>query len=457
MIIQPSEIVKAITHINTLASIDKKPNGIAFNIKDDSIDIYYNFSDKEVLVNIPATIGEAEHKGIVVFDYKRLLDTVNSCKDTGNIKTKDVEFVLSTNPDGSGRAEVKVTKTLLQSNGEETFETTVAQNTYDLSWTAVDKLPVSQKNLSRHIYTDMFEDGGTTWGVEVFSRMVDGVTSGGGDAKIVYLSAKNNGAFVVNTGSMLFTPCEDKVDVTIPFNLVLLKSVVQVLKGTGADGFELKVVYNEERKPYACLFYLADRSLSIYTAIVGASQSHIASISRYVGTEYTSFNVNLLSEVVADSLKAVYSMNNAADCRVAIIKNDENNYDFRLSAENSGASVKNSYTIHCAGFTSREEPAANENGEVYKFSVNTKLLLDVISRNRNNYIGFDFHLGESGVDVLRVGCINYEAGQKAMQERLHTIKEQQNLIELPAPTVEDRLAIRKEYLETCCYLAVTSK
>lgn len=410
MFIKADELSKAISRVSTLASLDKNPPGILFNIQDNKIDIYYFFLNKAIINTVSASVAPEEIHGKVVFDYEKLVNVIGYCKSSGNIKVGNLELNLTTNPDGSGTAKMIVVKKV---NRGETDEV-IASNTYDLAWTPIEKVSIKQKSLSIMACEDMFNEvGADIWNIKEFTGTLSKAVNG--NAKVVYLSQKFGGAFAVNDNSTVFIRTEAQVNKSIQFNSNEVKAINSILDSLGIETININTIINDAGKIFAYIFFTEDKTFSMYISAASSVQSHLNSIMHYVGTKYNTYNFNILTEVLVDTLKAVSNLNASLDGILTFKMDETGKIRATITAEDTNASVKNTYNIVCDGFNSLQQ--VNPGDNIISMKLNVKLLLDILNANRETYTAFDIYVNpvdNSNRLILRIGFIDDDLTTKAI-------------------------------------------
>ena len=449
MFINAAALSSALSNISAMASLDKSQPGILFNIKDDSVDVYYNSQSKAIIETIPAIVEEDDIKGKIVFDYKRLTDTINHCKTSGRVIVEQVEFKLVKNTAGPGTAKIHVVKTMQTSDGETTSTEVVSTNSYELSWWGTDALTIQQRILNNPACENMFpEDDAMTIDTPDFVSMINEACSG--DAKVIYFSPKYNGAFSVNTNSCVMVKNESKITKIIPLQTASAKAIGSIFNSSGVKEIYINTLLDDKGRPFACLFFNAEHTLSIYMSASQIANPHLMSISRYVGMDYKSYQINLMTDVLKDTLQSIVSLSTATDGYLEFVNDPDvdGQVNLIMTAENTGSSVNNIYRLRCNTFNTQREQ--NENDTTwFKVPVNTKQFLDIIKNNKEEFTGLDF-FEENGAMFLRIGFVNLARAQRARDE----YRVEKNFTEDQRMTLEDKLDLRERYVDTSYFITV---
>lgn len=410
MFINADELNLAINRISNIASLDKKQPGILFNIFDDHIDVYYNYIERAIINTVRASVSPDEIHGKVVFDYKRITDILKNCKSSGIIKVGNIELTLKTNPDGTGTANISVVKKIDRTDGNgKLIQEPVSTNTYDLSWTPVEKLTISQKILNNPACEDMFsESESVVWDKADFINIMSNVS--GGDAKTIYLSKKYNGAFAVNTNNSVLANYDGQIEKSMQFSTNEIKAIISILGSLNVDQVKMNTIINAEGKPFANLIFTEDHTLSIYSKSLASSPVHISTINKYTGINYKMYNFTILNEILSSNLKDMLDVIDSENGIIDFRRYKDGKVVAIFKADNTGASVSNTYEIVCDSFNSMEELGDINNADsvsIISIKTNLKVLYSIVSKNKFNNIAFDVAVNSSNDNVnVRIGFID---------------------------------------------------
>lgn len=446
MFISAEHIIKAMSFVGSLASLDKNQPGIAFDIGNDSIVVNYNTNDKAIVYTIPASIGEDDIKGKVIFDYQRLIDTLNAAKPSGMIKTNDIEIKLSNKPDGSGIANIRIVKVIdNSSDGEETTSRVVSANNHQLSWWSENNATIKQKVLTKPICENLFdEENAETWDKDDLLGTLNSVNNG--DAKVVYMYPSIGGAFESNTNSLVYAKSKHSPEKQIVLNTAIIPSLSTIFSDT--DEIMVNNLDNNG-SAYAYIFFTPDHKISVYTKAGNKSQTHNARMKQLGKIEYRDAQASFITDVIKDILKSAVSINTAANAEITFVKS-EDGVDMVITAENSGASVNNSYNIKCTSFNTKLDVDENSD-KIMSFSVNLKQFYDEVSKNKENYTALDFFVGPDRT-FMRVGFFDIEEANSVKNKLIEKKRAEQGDTEAIRLSSDDKMIMRDDYIKTFIYI-----
>ena len=447
MFIKSTDLSNAMSYIGVIAALDKTQPGILFDIKENEVDIYYNSGSRAIITTVSAVVdAEKDILGKVVFDYKRMTDTLSCCKASGSIKIDNVEFILNRNPSGPGTAKVNVVKMIDQDDGKGgVTEAVVANNSYELAWWDESNISMSQKLLLNPACDNMFNEADAQVFEETdLNNMISEACSG--DAKVVYFSPKYNGVFAVNTASNVLVKSEGKVDKIIPLQTNAAKAMISVFHSIPTKEVYVNTMLDDKGRPFACLMFNMDAKISIYMAASLITGTHLTSIGRYNGMGYDTYQINLGTEILKDTLKSVVSLS-GPNGTIEFV-NGESGVEAVITAENTGASVSNTYRIRCYSFnTLGSKPETSETW--LKLPINNKLILDILANNKNELTAFDIQ-EENGAYFLRIGYVDKEKAKEVVAK----YKKDNHIDDKEKLSIEAKLALRGDYLMTNYFVAV---
>ena len=213
---------------------------------------------------------------------------------------------------------------------------------------------------------------------------------------------------------------------------------------------EVTVLFNtllsDSGKQFAYLIFTPDHRCGIFMAAADKVNTHMTEISRYLGIKYNTFNFTIVTEILNDTLKSVNNLNASNDISISFMKKESGEIVAEIKAEDSGASVKNKYSLVCTSFNSLQQV---EPGQVIMtIHPDKKALLNITKNNKNSYTALDAFISDNGNITIRIGFVSDEKAVEATQSYM-----QEHSIEGRKLTVEEKLEIRDKYLETCYYMA----
>jgi hypothetical protein len=434
MFIKSQDLIKAISKISYIASLDKKQPGILLDVHNDTVDVYYNSNYKAVITTIPAVVEEGEYHGKAIFDYGKLTSVTDVCKGSGEIRVDDVEIVLNVNPDGSGIADFNVTQLITIASDDESFDRVVGSNTYKLSWWSEEKATTKQRALLQ---------SADSWSAEKLSNMLKTVTDS--DARVVYVSSHYQGAFSVNTHSAVLSNTDNVFNKSFQIPSSSAKAITSILGAIESDDIFVGVIDDAEGNPFAILVFDSDKTTSVYMSICEKSGAHLRSIQRCHEFGYDDYQFVIRTSVLQSSLKAAIGVEGGVNCKLEFVQ-DEDGIECIITAVNTGSSTDNTYRITCDGFNSGIADEFDD-GPIIVLNANLKIISDIVSKNKNAFTGFDIQSGENNKSYIRIGFLDLAKAGAARAAYM----ESKGIEEM---TTADKLAIRKDYIDGCYYMTL---
>lgn len=458
MFINSDELNKAVDHISLVASMDKAQPGILFDIMDDSIEVYYNTQQKAIKKTISAVVEPDETHGKVIFDYKRFIDTISTCKSSGDIKVGDIELTLATNANmtsagGSGIATLRVVKTMEMATGPDTVEDKVVSTTsHELSWWLPNDLSTKQKILTQPACDDMFKEvDAESWDKDELCKSFADVSTG--DAKVVYVTSKYEGMFAANTNSLVYVKTKTAPGRVMQLQTSCVKALIGIFNSIDSDEVMVNTINGADGKLFACLFFTPDHKTSVYLAATTLISAQVSGLARYHEISYTSYQASMVNSVVKDILKSAVSLSASTKGTIKFAPAEDGGVDAVIVAENTGASVSNTYNIRCTAFNSGT-PIDEHETLIFSLSTDLKLLLDIVNSNKLGYVGFDIFKDEKRA-YLRVGFFSQEDSYEVTKAMIEAKKQVQESNGIEGPIVldeSDKMDIRDDYISTCYYI-----
>lgn len=454
MFIKASDLNGAIDYISSVASLDKNNPGILFDIKDGEVTLFYSSGERAIQHTIPAGVDADEYHGKAIFEYQRLVDTLATSRTSGSIKVDDIEFKLSTNPDGSGKAVITIVKMVeLAGESGDSEPRIVSVNTHDLGWWNPENVTMRAKVLLNPICEDLFdENNAEVWDASEFLTMLSDVNYG--DSKIAYVNAAIHGAFESNTASLVHVKSQTEHQQNLSLNTNIIPALSTIFKQTETGNIVVNILYDDNNKPFAYIMFTEDHKTSVYMKAGAIVKLHGSRMSTYKQMKYTDYQASILTEVIKDGLKSAVSINASAKGVIKFVRTEDGTVDMVVSAENSGASINNTYNLRCTSFNSTREDDENSDS-IFEFSVTLKNLYDEINHNRFGYTALDFEVGPDGRKYLRIGFFDLEDAHEYKTKFMETkAKEaQESGSDEPAVyTKGDKMEARNFYMRTFVYI-----
>lgn len=452
MRIDANEFAKAIGKVAMIAGLDKKQPGVMMYIADSSVELYYSSLQKAISIRVPAAPDEEEIGKRVVFDYKQLEDNMKNWVDSGRLSVEDLEmkFVKASGLGDKEIAVVKVTKYVNIINGDEVVKRKASNFDCKLQVASVEQLSVSQRVLAVPICEDMFpSNGADTMNIKELKEIV--AVASGNDAKTLYFSANRNGLFASSTNSSVVIKADSEITKTYVLNSNMAKAMVSVFDSVKDADELLMNTIEVDGTTKACLFFLEDESLSVYLAVAATVNANIQSVKRFTSYPYTYFHLDIMTEPMKDMVKAASILNGGAKGKIGVYYDEvEGTYKIKCTAENSGKSISNEYSVDCSLKTTLSGVELNPKDTV-GFTVDLNQFLSIINMCKTDNMCIDIaRLNDENL-ALRIGFLEMETARAALQEFKAEHEEGYKL------TVEDKMNLRDKYLVTSFYTVVNQK
>lgn len=430
MIVNIKEITSALSKISALTVGDKTIPGVLLDIQDDSLNICYSDGRKSVIEKITAIVNEEDKKGQVVVNFQRLLDIISSCQPSGKIITDDIHMTFVDDTLLKIRAEKKISQNV--GEDEEPVYKVCSIFEQSIGWVpAGSSLKVSI--LSRMNYNDIFNaEVVDTWDVSTFRAMLDKTSTE--KSRIVYVSPKNQCAFVSNMAYLSEVPVVDANNYIIIITSAMAKAISDILGKTSANQVH---IHSIDRK-YLCV-YTDDEKVGIWTEMSNASDIHLTTLGRYQSKGYRGYQLTFIREILKNVVDAAI---NADKSDKTVLKFGDSKIEtgakeLRITSSNTNASISNSYEVVCTDCIGESDDI-----ESLELPISLKVLSDMLNKCSTDYVGIDIDDDGTDTKCIRVSEIN-------MEELANVIGQERDKLQLAIdqPTPKDvKLRCRLETL-----------
>jgi len=464
--INAEKLTSAIDTLKAVADMDKgKQPGVMFNIQNDGLDVYYGNAVQSCIIQKISNDGEdgnlvmvddEDPRGKVIFDYNRLVSIVESCKTyNSNIKAHDVEFKFKKNPDNSGTCIISVSKyTEVYNTGEDGEPVLVGSpelsyTEFDLSWTDandISNVPLKQQALTKGMYDNMFDtEDAELWDKKELKSVLSS-TCNHGEAKSIYFLDSKNGVFAPGTSYHIFDKTTHEMSHTYYMTITFAKTMLSVIDKFKSDSLYIKCIEAPTGAIMAILIFDENSTMSVYLKTTNKSETGMTAINQFSNIEYKSIQLNLMTEVLKDSIKSVQNTNATQDAIISIYRGKTGIGKMTIQSSDTKASVRNEYSINADFMVSTLE---NEDIEkpLVKMSMNTNILMNIINSNKSNHTALDVFVIDNRV-VTRIGYYEEEDFVAAY----NNLQNEKNADEI---STEDFLNIRDSYVNTYNYFTCT--
>ena len=214
-----------------------------------------------------------------------------------------------------------------------------------------------------------------------------------------------NEAVLERTNRMHYAVC---------INQSVSKALIGILSKTNTDK-----VYMHTKDKF-CNIYIdnGDERVGIWFAMAQASRAHIGTLERYSVLNYSTYQVNFLTDFLADSIKS--ALNTTKSEKVAIkFVSDDNEISMLIACGSSVASISDTYkvTVENAYFSADNSLVGKE------FSISLKIFADMLSQIKTTKTALDFDCSNdstcirlSEIDIDKMGT-TYQEMRKLTEER----------------------------------------
>lgn len=476
MILNIKKITGAINKISDIVSGEKQIPGVMFNISDNSVAVCYCDNHRAFVEKIDAVIEEGDLKTKIVFDYEPLVRAIGNCQPNGNIKVESISFkvvgnVMRLSADQMFRAEV----------GDNVVERKMGTKTMDVPFSLVEGTSDRKvEMLNRMNYDSIFnvESGDPdVWDRKTLINTLN--TLSFEKARNIYMSAKIQKAFVINSGFTCAIPVEralSKEDIDAIKSEVALsgdetqldaklkarkavvhKSVVISSNIAKTVASVLNRVNAEDEKIYMMAgdgfisMFTGDDTVGIRVEQAKGSQMHIGSFERFSGFDYRQYQMTFLREFLADSIKSALNSS----------KNEKTSFTFRdsettpgakeivITCHNTGASINDTYFVTMDNLI--DETGTLNNAVI---TISLKSFADMLSQLKSDLVGIDISFNSGDQVCMRLSEVNVE---KVNDEWTKARKElglpADKNSDIPTP-ISKKAEYRANTLDTCQYALI---
>lgn len=414
MYIESAVLANSISKIVAIASIDKSNPGILFDISDDGVEVYYNSGQKgclDIIDNSHVEFEDNDIRGKVVFDYKKLVDILDSCSASKDLKVNNVRFQFTSNPNVCTISADKYMTMVVASDDEteETVDRKVSSYSMDIAWFTTEQLTTKQKILTTKLCDDMFnDDNSTVFDVATLKSILSEMTSG--DAQIIYMTRKFNGFFASNTNHVVTIPYENDVNNDMVVPSASLKALVSALSYFSTEDIYVSSVIDEKTNNLvACLFFNESKTSSIYLTACKVSNTNLTRVKRFLDFEYNSHKVTMMTSVFANILQTVAKNSSVDAITIDFIKRHTEDEEDAISAEikvsNTLTSSKNRYTFDVLSYWPSENLDDVESDKIFGVTISLKVLDEIIKKCKTSIISIEIGIMDD-VTLLKIGFLD---------------------------------------------------
>lgn len=453
MVLNIKELSTAMSALSDFTSGDKNANHVMLSITDTDVRLCYTDGVKKFSYAIGAVIDASDVKGKLIFDFAAFARVVDACKPSGKIITDNIEFKFGDNNIVEVTAEKFIRQYITDSSGEVVDEKRqlISRVNQSLTWTHTKetiKLAVFDRedfNFIMHSLTtaqrnEMYSDSAgnlmevhplsleewhqtkSEWNVDELRNSLAKLSTESG--KLVYISPKMRGGFVVNTSHIIFVPIVES-DYTMLFiqSTSMSKAIASILGKLGED-----TVYTTLVGGNNIVFSTEDDKCAFSIRVLKQSNNDVLALNNKLETDYSHYMFNFNREVLQNIVGGAKSAN-ASDKAHVSFKQDDDGVSMCISAKNTNASTSNRYDVLC------ERSVLTDSIDGLEFDVHLDTLSQALSRSASDYIALDIHRGEgstslriSAIDMAKVGQISEEYGLSGGWSDEFTIEHRRDML-----------------------------
>jgi hypothetical protein len=433
MRVKVEDITEALNEIRAMVADEKSVSGVLLRFWGNTLDLCCTTGKKAIIRRIE--IEDCAENGLnIVVGYDNIYSVVNSCQPKGSIVVNELEFELLKGVSAIRFTIVKNIKVV--KDNEENF-ILGGVNSTDIGYKQANDL--SSADMKVKVLTRVDYDG--LYNVEAYdeytvSELKDTLGRLTGEKnKVVYVSPKNESAFVAYTNFTAVVPISDKkIALVIPVGTA--KAMMNVL-GKMSDDTVLKVGTEKQ------FIRITDGDVMASMWEMGSVvENHITVLSRYKQKDYKTFMIDMHREMLLDTLSSIMNSTGSEKTKMEFhIEDGECSVSFNVSSSNS--SIKGGYKVMCEGVIGNIPDVGYE--------VSLKCIVDMISECNSDYIGFDFNIDtNNGVKTLRISEMDID---KRMNET-YTYKEAAGIDADEPIGIEEKMNIKEKCLGAKMYTLV---
>lgn len=342
-----------------------------------------------------------------------------------------------------------------------------------INWTPVDKLSVKQSGLGRGKYdaichasadeianyiaekeaagvppTGIFppvnendwENERDTWDIDELQNIMSKFSIESN--KIIYIAPNARRAFVSTDLGIFKMPIVSEIKHKIlvtSSHAKGLASVLNRLRNKGVEQIYTMPIGDEQRRERDVLYSVDDNSFALSLVNQRQENTQVRNVKTRIDFDYGQYMLEINKDALLMCLSNAKEVSASDSAEFQVVR-DESTGDISIQAvvRSTNKSVENKYTVNVYYAIDAVGDISN-----LKFTVNIKMLHNVISRMTTDDIAFDISVGPDGAYWIRVGEIDD-------MERLN-VKQTYSLNSRSSN--EEMAAHREEYLAMCGYFS----
>lgn len=414
--IKIEDLTKAIQKIKGLVDDAKNIPGVMFDISDDTLKVCYSDGKSSLIEKISILNKDSDIKEKIVLPYKKLVDTLDMCQSSGNIKTNEMRISFTENKSLMVEA-IKYLDIWYKDDAGETVseQKVVSRFKTELQYNYIED-SIKFGILSRMDYESIFKDsnGGTDdfdeWDKARLKEILTMVSAE--KSRTVYVSSKMKAVTVANLAMVIYEPVDNEMYHGFTISTKMAKSLADILGKVQTDTVRITTI-----DKYTSLTD-SEGDFGIWFEMVPGSKTDIATLQQYRAKEYK-------------DLQLVFSKSaliNVLGCALNTSKDEKNTLTFDITDEGcilkivaNNASSKDTFDVMVEGKTSDigDLTVLKET----QIPISLKVLNEMIKQCAGDYIAIDIDIDtERQSKFIRVGNLlgRDDTGNKIIGTNIYT-------------------------------------
>jgi Fe2+ or Zn2+ uptake regulation protein len=446
----------------------------------DKLSIKYNDGNKAFVEQMDVCRDAEEQDISAVVDFSMFKRAIDNCQPSGSIKIDEVQISVSGD---ILKIDVEQKYEHINENGEVENVNVLGKKTMDIKWVAPDS-NMKSSIVTRMDYDALFQYDGIPdeYDRKEFVSMLGKTSVEKG--RYIYVSKKNQSAFVVNTGHVTDVSISSTSEISseeieeieksvvaengaldeqkvleiinskigrVHYSLVMNQAIAKSLAGMiGRMQSEKIYVYTNER---ICTIFTEEgnEKVAIWFVMPQASRVHLQSMERYNALGYKTYNITFIREFIMDNVKTAMNVVKSGNARLRFNRNSAGITELVISASSSMDSVADEYKVLAYDCIDSDGTLCNK-----EFEVSLSTLYGMLEQLKTQLIAFDIDCNNP-VTCIRLAEIDSRLEDEEYKQARYEVEQEciENCVEFnpeetPTP-IEKILGYRKRTLKTKQY------